>query len=232
MKDVLSLGKKVFLFFSLLFLSACVSTKFVPLPPKVVTGVYHPVKKGETLWRICKTYDVALQEVAEINNIKDASQIEVSDKIFIPGATKVLRINVVKKETPGYDKSIVKQTGKYDWPVKGKIVSHFGIKDGRKYDGIDILVPLGTPVKAADAGKVIFSNKLSGYGNLIIIQHGDKYTTIYAHNQANLVDEGKWIERGSIIAEAGNSHDRSASSTLHFQVRRNNKSRNPLFFLP
>ena len=232
MKDILSHSKTAFLFLSFLFISACISAKFVPIPPKIIIGIYHPVKKGETLWRICKTYDVDLQEVAELNNIRSAAQIKTGDRIFMPGAVKVRKIKVSKKKPPKKKTKIVRQTGKFRWPVKGKVVSRFGVRHGRKYDGIDIMAPLGTPVKAADSGKVVFSNKLSGYGNLIIIQHKDKYTTIYAHNRKNLVNEGKWIKRGSVIAKVGNSHDPSASATLHFQVRRYNKSRNPLFYLP
>ena len=68
------------------FIACCSSAKFIPLPPKVISGIYHPVGKGETLWRICKTYNADLQEVAELNSIKDASQIKVGDKLFIPGA--------------------------------------------------------------------------------------------------------------------------------------------------
>jgi murein DD-endopeptidase MepM/ murein hydrolase activator NlpD len=230
-KAVLSLWKTAFLLFPFLFTYACLSAKFVPLPPKVVIGIYHPVRKGETLWRICKTYDVDLQEVAELNNIKNATQIKAGDEIFIPGATKVRKIKVFKKEPTKKKIKIVQPKGKFSWPVKGKVVSLFGVRRGKKFDGIDILAPLGTVIKAADSGKVIFADKLSGYGNIIIIQHKDKYTTIYAHNKINLVKEGRWVKRGSIIAKLGNSHNPSASPNLHFQIRRYNKARNPLFYL-
>ena len=126
---------------------------------------------------------------------------------------------------------IIQQKGRFSWPVKGKVVSYYGVRGGKKYDGIDILAPLGSPIKAADSGKVVFVNKLTGYGNVIIIQHKDKYTTVYAHNQLNLVKEGSWVKRGSLIAKLGKSHNPSASPTLHFQIRRYNKARNPLFYL-
>ena len=186
MKAILRLWKTSLLLFSLLFISACLSAKFVPLPPKFVIGIYHPVRKGETLWRICKTYDVDLQEVAELNNIRYASQIKTGDKIFIPGATKIRRIKVYKKEPPKKKVKIVQQKGRFSWPIKGRVVSYYGVRKGKKYDGINIHAPLGSPVKAADSGKIVFSNKLSGYGNIVIIQHKDKYTTVYAHNQLSL----------------------------------------------
>ncbi len=232
MKGIFSIWKTAFLLSPFLFISACLSAKFVPLPPKVIIGIYHPVNKGETLWRICKTYDVDLQEVAELNNIKDGAQIKTGDRVFIPGATKVRKVKVFKKEPPKKKVKIVQPKGRFNWPVKGKVVSYFGVRKGKKYDGIDIRAPLGSTIKAADSGKVVFSNKLSGYGNIIIIQHRDKYTTVYAHNQVNIVKEGKWVKRGSIIAKVGNSHNTSASHALHFQIRRYNKARNPLFYLP
>ena len=232
MKGISSIWKTTLLIVSFLFVYACLSAKFVPLPPKLVIGIYHPVSKGETLWRICKTYDADLQEVAELNNIKDATQIEVGDKIFIPGATKVRKVNVFKKEPPKKNVKIIQPKGKFSWPVEGKIVSYFGVRKGRKYDGIDIRAPLGSPIKAADSGKVVFADRLSGYGNIIILKHRDKYTTVYAHNKVNLVEEGKWVKRGGVIAKVGNSHNPEIYPTLHFQIRRYNKARNPLFYLP
>ena len=232
MKGISLLAKITFLLVFFLTGAACFSAKLVPLPPKVVIGVYHPVGKGETLWRICKSYDVDLQEVAELNSIKNASQIRVGDKIFIPGVTKRRKIKVFEKEPPRQKVIIKKSHGRFSWPVKGKIVAYFGIKkDGTKYDGIDIRAPLGSPVKAADAGKIVFANSMSGYGKIIIIKHKDKYSTVYAHNLTNLVKEGSWVNRGAIIAQLGNSHNPVASPSLHFQIRRYNKARNPLFYL-
>ena len=188
--------------------------------------------KGETLWRICKTYDADLQEVAELNSIKDASQITVGDKLFIPGVKKVRTVQVYRKEPPKQQVIIKQSKGRFAWPVKGRVVTYFGVKKGgKKYDGIDIRAPQGTLVKAADSGKVVFSNKMSGYGNIIILKHRDNYTTVYAHNQANLVKEGSWVKKGAPIGSLGNSHNPSGSPSLHFQIRRYNKARNPLFYL-
>jgi lipoprotein NlpD len=231
-KGISLLSKITILLVSFLAAAACLSAKFVTLPPKVVKGVYHPVGKGETLWRICKAYDVDLQEVAELNSIKDASQIRVGDRIFIPGATKRRKVEIFEKEPPGKKVIIEQSQGRFGWPVKGKIVAYFGIKkDGTKYDGIDIEAPLGSPVQAADSGTIVFAGTMSGYGNIIIIKHKDKYSTIYAHNRTNLVKEGSWVTRGAVIAQLGNSHNPSASPSLHFQIRRYNKARNPLFYL-
>ncbi len=207
--------------------------KTVALPKRFIKGVEHPVKKKETLWRICKTYRVDLQEVAEINNIKDPADIKVGQKIFIPGATKVLKIAVPKEEKRKRKKpTIVQKKGRFAWPVKGKVVGKFGTRGGKRYAGIDIAAPLGTPVKASASGKVAYSATLEGYGNLIIIQHADKYTTVYGNNQVNLVKTGKWVKKGATIAKVGKPERERPVPSLHFQIRRYNKSRNPLFYLP
>ena len=194
-------------------------------------GIYHPVGRGETLWRICKTYNVSLQEVAELNSITDAAQIKAGDSIFIPGAEKVLAVNLSESGWQKAPESIQQPKGRFIWPVEGKIVGHYGVKTGMKYDGIDIQAPLGSAVRAADAGKVAFVSSIPGYGNIIIIKHADKYSTVYAHNQLNLVKEGNWVSQGAIIARLGNSHNPASSPTLHFQIRRYNQARNPLFYL-
>jgi murein DD-endopeptidase MepM/ murein hydrolase activator NlpD len=202
-----------------------------PTPRRIQDGIYHPVGKGETLWRICKTYNVSLQEVAELNSITDASQIKTGDRIFIPGARQIRAIDLSEGVWQKEPESIQQPRGRFIWPVEGKIVGHYGMKKNLKYDGIDIQAPAGTVIKAADAGKVAFVNTLPGYGNIIIIKHRDKYSTVYAHNQLNLAKEGSWVSQGAVIARLGNSHDQASSPTLHFQIRRYNKARNPLFYL-
>jgi len=202
-----------------------------PTPHRAQEGVYHSVGRGETLWRICKTYDVSLQEVAELNSITDASQIKTGDRIFIPGARQTRAVDLAARVWQKAPESIQQSRGRFIWPVQGKIVGRYGVYQGLKYDGIDIQAPLGTAVKAADAGTVAFAKAMPGYGNIIIIKHQDQYSTVYAHNQQNLAQEGSWVQRGAVIARLGNSHNPASAPTLHFQIRRYNKARNPLFYL-
>ncbi len=274
-------------------------------------GVYHTVKPGQTIWRIAKTYNVDLQELAEINNIEDPSQVKAGDQVFIPDARKVLEVEVVrpttltkvvivpssteapiqtkakpsnltqkkpavekndkvvkpsrpssiksksvktskkgntkkKKEVPPQkvlamktktssykgDKEIIIDRGKFIWPSQGVLSSKFGIRNGRRHDGIDISNRGGTKVVAARAGKVVYSdNKLRGYGNLVIIKHEDDFMTVYAHNRRNMVQVGQFVRQGENIAEMG-STGRSSAPHLHFEVRKAKKARNPLFYLP
>ncbi|MDD5222879.1 MAG: M23 family metallopeptidase [bacterium] len=218
-------------------------------------GVYHRVRPGENLFRICKTYGVTLQEVAEINNITDASQIKAGQKIFIPGANDQLTVilpeaspekekeekvevtSIPRKEIEKPEKfekpdKIRLQKGLFDWPVRGNITSSFGVRAGKNHDGIDIPAKSGTPIKAAAAGKVIFSSdEIRSYGNLIIIKHEGRFSTVYAHNRKNLVKEGELVEKGQVIAEVGDT-GRASTAHLHFEVRDGKKPRNPVFFLP
>ena len=122
------------------------------------------------------------------------------------------------------------------WPVNGRISSGFGYRSDpftgqrRFHHGIDIPAPIGTPIRAAGGGTVIFHGWQSSFGNIIIIDHGFGLTTVYAHNNRNLVRVGQTVERGQIIAHVG-ATGRATGPHLHFEVRRNNVAINPRPFL-
>jgi len=196
-----------------------------------VRGVYHTVKRGETLWRIAKTYEVNLQALAELNNIDDVTKIKAGQKIFIPGVSQTKRLVVTSQESPRETPKIIKDKGGFIWPVQGKVVSKFGVISGLQYEGIEIAAPLGAPVKAARDGEVVYAGSLKGYGNLLILKHQSQYNTVYAYNQTNLVSLGRRVKKGETIANVGNT-GRSSDPRLHFQIRKKNQARNPLFFLP
>jgi len=128
-------------------------------------------------------------------------------------------------------RDVKKGTVTFEWPVEGIFMSKFGPRRGRHHDGIDVSAPAGTPIKAAADGKVIFSGRFCGYGNLILLRHDNDYFTAYAHNRANLVDEGKRVAQGEVIAEVGRT-GRTTGNHLHFEVRRGQKAMDPLSFLP
>ena len=98
-------------------------------------------------------------------------------------------------------------------------------------DGIDILASLGTPIKAASSGKVVYVGFMKGYGNLIIIEHDNVFNTIYAQNQVNLVNSGEYIKKGRIIAHVGNPGKKDKKPHLHFEIRKYNNAVNPLWYL-
>ena len=120
----------------------------------------------------------------------------------------------------------------FRWPVKGRIISNFGTKpNGERNDGINMSVPDGTSIKAAEAGTVIYSgNEIAGYGNLILIRHAGGWVTAYAHNSDMLVKRGDTVKRGQIISKAGMSGSVTAPQ-LHFELRRGSNPVNPLDYL-
>lgn len=111
--------------------------------------------------------------------------------------------------------------GTFRWPVRGRVIAEFGSKpNGEKNDGINLAVPEGTSIKAADDGEVIYvGNEIKGYGNLVLISHANGYTTAYAHASEILVKRGDKVSRGFIVARAGATGGVSGPQ-LHFELRR------------
>ena len=120
----------------------------------------------------------------------------------------------------------------FRWPVRGKVITSYGAKtNGKSNDGINLAVPEGTPVKAAEDGVVAYSgNELKGYGNLVLVRHSNGYVTAYAHASELLVKRGDTIKRGEIIAKSGRSGE-VGSPQLHFEIRKGSSPVDPLQFL-
>jgi murein DD-endopeptidase MepM/ murein hydrolase activator NlpD len=120
----------------------------------------------------------------------------------------------------------------FRWPVRGKVVTSYGAKtNGKSNDGINLAVPEGTPVKAAEDGVVAYSgNELKGYGNLVLVRHSNGYVTAYAHASELMVKRGDTIKRGQVIAKSGQSGE-VASPQLHFEIRKGSSPVDPLQFL-
>lgn len=197
-------------------------------------GVYHSVNSHQTFWRICKTYGVDMERVARMNGIRDKNKIQVGQRIFIPGADKVLTVDIYVEDVTARERStaVRYEKGTFDWPVRGMITAQFGMNGKRRHDGIDISAPVGTPIRAAESGRVAYSDsKMRGYGNLIIIEHSDSFFTIYAHNKENLVQEEVVVKRGDIIARVGKTGT-TTGPHLHFEIRKGSKPLDPMQFLP
>lgn len=153
---------------------------------------------------------------------------------------------MAKRDTTGLTKMVEKSLDKMAdkaqkqnqpvEPTSGVISSSFGLRqdpiDGtpRFHDGIDIAAPAGSPIKAVASGKVIFSGNLTGYGNMVEVDHGDGLVTRYGHNSVNLVAAGDEVQAGQSIALVG-STGRSTGSHLHFEVRKAGKPVNPSILL-
>lgn len=120
----------------------------------------------------------------------------------------------------------------FRWPVKGRVISKFGSKpNGSRNEGINIAVPEGADVRAAEAGVVAYSgNELKGYGNLVLIRHPDGWVTAYAHSKEVYVQRGDTVRRGQIIAKAGSTGSVS-SPQVHFELRKGASAVDPEKYL-
>lgn len=228
---LVNISKRIILFsiFCSLFsvVMGCATVTIGPPPlPKGMSGIYHRVKKGQTLWRITKAYDVELEKIALINRLADTSRIYVGQLIFIPDSTAT--VEDLTLEIDFKDKG-----GDFIWPLRGKVISFFGMKkDEVKNKGICVQTREGASVLAARSGKVAFcSQGLKGYGKTIIIDHLDEYSTVYGHNSKNLVKLNQLVRQGQIIAQAGSS-GRVTTPELYFEIRKGHKPQNPFFYLP
>ncbi|MDH3445052.1 MAG: LysM peptidoglycan-binding domain-containing M23 family metallopeptidase [Deltaproteobacteria bacterium] len=228
----------------LIFILAGCAPRYAAIPSSRSQGIYHVVRPGENLYRIGKAYDVKHGELARVNRMRDAGQIRVGQRIFIPGATRQLPVDVI---TPAQQESFQSQDTaqqapyypslnqdwgqKFIWPISGSINSGFGPRGSSFHDGIDIGAPEGTPIRAIESGEVIYSDQLRGYGNIVILRHADGFVSVYAHNQDNLVRQGQQVARGETVARVG-STGRVTGPHLHFEIRRDNNAQDPLRYLP
>ena len=210
-------------------------------------GVYHTVQEGQTLYFIARTYDIDVNRLRQINGIYDPTKLQVGTRLWIPGATQVLRVNLKKSEQVaikerkrakksstkrGSDKTVKVVKGFLIWPVKGQLTSKFGNRNGLHHDGIDIGARNGAPIVSAADGKVMFSGwGPTGYGLMLIIKHNNNLTTVYAHNSHIHVQKNQVVKKGQKIASVG-STGRSTGPHIHFEVRYDTNTQNPLTYLP
>ncbi|MEQ1578457.1 MAG: peptidoglycan DD-metalloendopeptidase family protein [Hyphomicrobium sp.] len=126
----------------------------------------------------------------------------------------------------------VAANGKLRWPVQGKIISGFGQRsDGTHNDGVNLAVPMGTDIHAAEEGSVAYAgSELKGYGNLILVRHDNGWVTAYAHSDELLVKRGDRVKRGQVIAKAGKSGSVDQPQ-VHFEVRQGQKPVDPAPFM-
>lgn len=212
------------------FLVSCASTRPMlelreTLKP---TGVYYEVKRGDTLWRISKLYDVEVKDIVKANKLPDVTKINVGQKLFIPSVEQT-------EQKVAYSKTFDTNfsTGTFAWPVAGKVISYFGDKKGLVINkGIDIEARGGSKVVAANGGVVSFiEENMKGLGKTIIIDHENGFSTVYAHNSEILVKVGQRVAQNQMIAKVGKT-GRATKPYLHFQIRKGHEPQNPFYYLP
>jgi murein DD-endopeptidase MepM/ murein hydrolase activator NlpD len=140
------------------------------------------------------------------------------------------RIRAAQEQSSSAEAAVVSGSGRLSWPVSGPVTSGFGSRWGRMHEGIDIAVGQGTPVHAAAAGTVIYAGWMEGYGNLVVIDHGNGLSTAYGHNSALASSIGQTVSAGQVIAYSG-STGHSTGPHVHFEVRVNGSPVDPLGYL-
>jgi len=198
-----------------------------------VPGVYHRVERGQTVWRIAQVYGVGLDTLVAANRLADAGRVEVGQRLFIPGARDVLPV-LVPAQRPGDGPVGGTVLGEdFIWPVRGRVQTFFGVRTHHGPNrGIDIQAPEGAQVRAARSGRVTFLNQhLRGFGQTVILDHGDALSTVYAHLASITVTAGQPVRQGQVIGVVG-STGRATAPSLHFEVRRRHRPENPFYYLP
>ena len=201
-------------------------------------GIVHPVEKHETLAELSKRYRVGIQDILDANQLDNPHMITENQKIIIPNATELKRrpkpvpvknvLQTIREASTGQATPVLKtRTGRrLSWPTAGIVTSGFGWRWFRMHTGMDIAGPIGTPVKAAKEGRVVFSGWMGGYGYCIDIDHGNGITTRYGHNSSLHVQTGAYVYRGQTISAMG-STGHSTGPHLHFEVRINGEPVDP-----
>lgn len=211
---------------------------------RIPSAQVYVVKKGDTGYSISRRFGVNVSALMAANGIKAPFTLEIGQRLSLPGGANASGVQtasvsprVVKPETTT-GRTVAKPTppprssSGFDWPLEGRLASRYGPKEGGTHnDGINILARQGTPVKAAEAGVVVYaSNALQGYGHLLLVKHAGGWITAYAHNERLLVREGQTVSKGQVIARVGNTGG-VTEPQLHFEIRKGRKALDPLRYL-
>jgi septal ring factor EnvC (AmiA/AmiB activator) len=158
-----------------------------------------------------------IAERAELEEVLNTVEVAVSDLALAP---------------PSFEQSFASQKGLLQWPLKGRVAHSYGSQrsGSLRWEGWLIGAKSGQPVNAVHDGQVIFSNYLRGFGLLIILNHGDGYMTLYAHNEELLKATGDWVLSNETIARAGNSGGLDKPA-LYFEIRKQGQPADPKVWL-
>ena len=220
-------------------------------------GIFYVMKKDETIEAVSKRYGVSMGKIYQVNADVDVAALKPGQEIFLPGArpagliehhvdnTKLAEAkkanqkalkNLAKNEKNQKGEVAVSNPSGFRWPLMGRINSPFGwrqhpiTKRRDFHTGIDIKGNRGDPIKGAGAGRVAYSGWMGGYGKVIVIEHSNGQSTLYAHCSTLLVGKGANVSSGQLIAKVGTT-GRSTGPHLHFEVRNGNSPVNPIKYL-
>ena len=188
----------------------------------------HRVARGETLTSLARRFNIDARSLALLNRLEKPYAVRVGDTLVLPALARG------EAPPPVVEPEVRPPTGptRFAWPLVGTILTRFGPQaGGRRSDGVDIAAGEGADVKAAADGRVVYAgDDLSGYGNLMLVQHADGWITAYAHCASFAVNEGDRVRQGQKVGQVGKTA--AGEAKLHFQVRRGGTPTDPLASLP
>ncbi len=192
-------------------------------------GIYHRVEPGQSAYRIAEAYDVPLIDLLDANEIPDPGLVRPGQSLWVPGATERRRI-ALPADPHNRLSPLARRT--FHPPVRGgKIGSGFGARKGGRHHGVDILAPDGTEVRASEFGLVLYTgDALRGYGNVIVLDHGEGITTLYAHLSEFRVRSGDAVAAGQVIGTVGRTGN-ATTSHCHFELRLDNEALDPKIYI-
>ncbi len=195
------------------------------------TGVVHTVVKGDTVYSIAKKYDAVAQAIVDFpfNTFTNDETFElaIGQTVIVPDGVmpSVQTTTRTRQITP--NAGTVTASGQFVWPTNGSITQRFSWY----HPGLDIANPSGPTVVAADSGRVVFAGwDSTGYGYMVLIDHGNGYKTRYGHLSQVMVISGQTIGRGQAVGRMGNT-GHSTGTHLHFEIYFNGVRYNPLNYL-
>jgi len=201
------------------------------IPP--ISGIIHKVKNGDTLEKLSKLYDVPSQAIADFNYLTDLTSLSVGSELVIPDAKipqQSFAVNTGSQinttEAPVYASGTKK--GWCIWPTTTRIITQYY---SWYHSGLDIATPWFSampPLYACASGRVVRAGwDPTGYGIMVLIDHGNGYQTLYGHLSKLKVSVGQFVKQGTVIGNMGNT-GRSTGPHLHFEVRKGSARQNPL----
>ncbi|MBX3727812.1 MAG: peptidoglycan DD-metalloendopeptidase family protein [Candidatus Sumerlaeia bacterium] len=232
-----------------------------PSQAPAASGGTVVVRPGDSLWRIASANGVTVADLAAANRISPSASLQVGQTLRLPGGgeppprevaaapspratptptprpggtprpTATPAARTTSSSSPNVASGAVSARG-FSWPVQGTILRKYENSLTSKHSGLDIEVPVGTAVRAARDGVVIYAGEsISAYGKMVIVRHDNDLATCYAFNSRNLVRVDQRVKRGEKIAESGDG-GRGGRPYLYFQLRRKGEAVDPMPYLP
>lgn len=212
----------------------------------------HRVRPGETLSQVADAYGISIDTLRAMNRLEDRDSLQVGERLLVPQERTFSMFQPEPSfETTGGRALLLAAQQQLDrrahpqakgqadflWPVEGLLTSLFGTREDAMgggftqfHAGIDISVPSGTPVRAAQEGIVVFAGYSGAYGKMVKLDHMSGFSTLYAHNSRILVHVGQMVKGGQVICLSG-STGRSTGPHLHFEVHQEGWPEDPLQYL-